>query len=227
MSANPETPARRRLAWPLVLLGLIALAVLIFILVSPRGEIRDQDVVTGEVPGGTAQTRLRVSEARPLAGTNLVAIEIGTGGYGGGSYDSGSPVEQRNFLLLDRTSGAVRRLLPDNGRAIQRIWFLPAQANYAPSSDDVAAPSAQDGPPPAFFVLLVAQAEPADHSDLLVGSLAGPAQRFVMQGIDGVDAIWMQSATQVGLLVRERQNLFYRIVDIPTLRVVQQHRVAI
>jgi len=61
----------------------------------------------------------------------------------------------------------------------------------------------------------------------LVGSLAGPAQGFVMQGIDGVDAIWMQSATQIGLLVRERRNLFYRIVDIPSRRVVLSRRITI
>jgi hypothetical protein len=230
MSAEPETPARsrRRLAWPLVLLGLITVAVIVFILVSPRRDMQGRDAAAGVVAGGTPEAQLRVTRARPLAGTNLVEIDIGTGGYRGGSFSSyGSEGEQRNILLLDRASGAVRRLLRDNGRSIEDAWFLPAQANYVANSSDGGMPAGEDSPPPAYFVLLVAQAEHDERLDLLVGSLAGPAQGFVMQGIDGVDAIWMQSATQIGLLVRERRNLFYRIVDIPTLRVVQQHPVAI
>lgn len=227
LSAESEAPAgrRRRLAWPLVLLGLIALAILIFILAWPRqDQRRDAGAV---VAGGPSETQLRVTQARLLTGTNLVEIDIGTGGYGGSYSSSGGGSEQRNILLLDRTTGVVRRLLSDNGRSIQQAWFLPPQANYSVSSSDVTTSSGEDIPPPAYFVLLVAQAEPGTRRDLLVGSLAGPAQRFVMAGIDGVDAIWMQSPTQIGLLVRERLNLFYRIVDIPTLRVVQQHPVAI
>jgi hypothetical protein len=229
MSAEPGKPAPgRRLAWPLIVLGLILLAVIVFILVSPRRDAARRDAVAGVVDGGTPDAQLRVTQARPLAGTNLVEIDIGTGGYRGDSFSSsGGSGEQRNILLLDRTTGASRRLLRDNGRTIDQAWFLPAQANYAVSSSDVTTSPPGEDPPPAYFVLLVAQAEHRDRLDLLVGSLAGPEQRFVMEGIDGVDAIWMQSTTQIGLLVRERETLFYRIVDIPTLRVVQQHPVAI
>jgi hypothetical protein len=48
-----------------------------------------------------------------------------------------------------------------------------------------------------------------------------------MQGIDGVDTIWMKSATQIGLIVRERLGLYYRIVDVPSLKVVQSKRIEI
>jgi hypothetical protein len=228
MSAEPESSprSRRRLAWPLVTLGLIALAVILFILISPLRDRQGRDA--GAVAGGTPEARLRVTQARPLGGTNLVEIDIGTGDYGRGSFgSSGDRLEQRNILLLDRTTGAARRLLPDNGRTIEQAWFLPAQADYVTSSTDAGMPADEDSPPPAYFVLLVAQADHDRRSDLLVGSLAGPEQRFVMQGIEGVDALWMQSPTRIGLLVRERLNLFYRIIDVPTLRVVQQHQVAI
>lgn len=225
MSAEPARP-RRGLAWPLVLVGAIVLAVIVIVVLrpGPDGSAGPPDTVAGDTPDAA----LRVTEARPLAGTNLVRIDIGTGGYSGGSFSSsGSGIEQRNILLLDRTSGAARRLLPDNGRTITQAWFLPAQANHAAASPDRAMPAAEDEPPPAYFALLVAQAGHRDRLDLLVGTLAAPEQRFVMQGIDGVDAVWMQSTTRIGLLVRERATLFYRVVDVPTLRVVQQHRVAI
>ena len=225
LSAEPEAPAgrRRRLAWPLVLLGLIGMTILLFVLLWPR---QDQRRDARDVAGGPPETQLRVTQAQPLAGTNLVEIAIGTGSYGC-SYSSGGGTEQRNILLLDRTTGAVRRLLRDNQRVIQQAWFLPPQANFAISSSDVTMSSGEDTPPPAYFVLLVAQAESGMKRDLLFGSLASPEQRFVMEGIDGVDSMWMQSATQIGMLVRDRETLFYRIVDIPTLRVVQQHQIAI
>jgi len=225
MSAEPQRP-RRGLIWALGAAGTVI--VLVVLLVTLQLRPVGSPAQRGAVAGGTPEAQLRVSRAQPLAGTNLVEIHIGTDGYGRSSFSSsGSRSQSRNILLLDRTTGAVRRLLRDNGRTIEQAWYLPAQANYVASSTDVGMPAGEDSPPPAYFVLQVAQAGQDDRFDLLVGSLAGPEQRFIMQGIDGVDALWMQSPTQIGLLVRERQNLFYRIIDIPALRVVQQHPVAI
>jgi hypothetical protein len=82
-------------------------------------------------------------------------------------------------------------------------------------------------PPPAYFALLVAQPARHDRFDLLIGALAGGEQHYVMQNLEGVDSVWMQSPTRIGFIVREQLNLYYRIVDIPTLRVVQSRRIAI
>jgi hypothetical protein len=227
LSAEKNRP-RRALIWSLVALGAIILVVVVLVVLQPGpgSGARQPGVVAGETP----DTRFAVTGAQPLVGTNLVQIDIGTSraDYDGGSFSSsGNSGERRNILLLDRTTGAARRLLPDNGRRIAQAYFLPAQTDYSATPSETDAPSGVDAPPPAFFVLLVAQAERRDRFDLLVGSLAGPEQSFVMQAIEGVDGVWMQSPTRIGLLVRERLNLFYRIIDVPTLRVVQARRVAI
>ena len=231
MSAEPGQPSRvaRRLLWPLLTVALIVLLVVLLVVFSPRLS-RDDRRGAGVVVGGDApNTQLVVRMARPLTGTNLVRIDIGINSPDMGSFGSsyGSTNDRRNILLLDRTSGAARRLLPDNERRIETAHFLPAQANYSPDSQEEAISSGADAPPPAYFVLLVARAGQRDRFDLLVGSLAGPEQAFVLREMEGLDGLWMQSPTQLGLLVRERQALFYRIVDLPTLRIVQSRRIAI
>ncbi len=48
-----------------------------------------------------------------------------------------------------------------------------------------------------------------------------------MAGIDGVDLSWMDSPTRIGLIVREKLRLSYRIVDIPSFKVVENRPIAI
>jgi hypothetical protein len=81
--------------------------------------------------------------------------------------------------------------------------------------------------PAAYYLLVLEQGRGSDLQQVLVGTLAGGRQGVVMEGIDGVDTVWMQSPTQIGLVVRERLGLYYRIVDIPSLKVVQSRRIVI
>jgi hypothetical protein len=181
----------------------------------------------------TPARNVTVRQASPLPGTNLVRIDIAAGsdrpGYG--SLSRGLD-DLRNILLLDRTSGDVRRLLPDNNRRIAASYFLPARADVtAPSPGELITVreegSEEDMPPPAYFALLVTQPNQEDRFDLLVGTLAGPETGYVMRGLEGIDSVWMQSPTRAGLVVRERMNLYYRIVDIPARRVILSRRIAI
>ena len=187
-----------------------------------------------EVVAEASTLRFVVRDAEPIRGTNLIRITISAGPEGSGYSSGGRRGAQRNILLLDRTSGAVRRLLPDNSRRIARSYFLPAQAEATPGpsgeielSERGADSESRSPPPPAYFALLVAQADHDDRFDLLIGTLADGEQNFAMQGLAGVDGIWMHSPTQVALIVREGLNLFYRVVDIPSRRVVLSRRIAI
>jgi hypothetical protein len=219
------------IVWLFAIVGLLGILAIIVIAatIMGLGGPRQPARVVGETPAAS----LTIRDAGPLAGTNLIRIDIaaGRGRSPVGSY-SGGMDDLRNILLLDRTSGAVRRLLPDNNRRIANSYFLPARADVAAvPSDDVLAPREEGHeeppPPPAYFALLVARPGPDEGFDLMIGTLAGPEQGYAMQGFEGIDSVWMQSPTRIGLIVRERMNLYYRIVDIPTRRVILSRRIAI
>jgi hypothetical protein len=219
------------IVWLFALFGLAGVAALIFIAVvilNVGGRAPEPARIAGERP----EESFSVRGAEPLAGTSLIRIDIAAAqsGSSGSSAYSGSGVDDlRNILLLDRTSGAARRLLPDNRRRIERAYFLPARADFAPEPDAaVAAVSAdEDAPPPAYYVLLVEQPGRRDRIDVLVGTLASGQQAYVMAGLEGVDSVWMHGPATIGFLVREQLSLHYRIVDIGALRVVETRRLAI
>ena len=216
------------------LLGLGAIIVIAWAILGIEGSGREPARVAGPTP----EASFAVRDAQPLAGTPFIRIEIsaGAGRHGSSLVSSGSSSELRNILLMDRRNGAVRPLLPGNDRRIEQVNFLPAEADSAPTEGGRSRPEEEDHPP-AYFVLLVGPVEGTDARatgarldqgfDLLVGRLGDDGQAFVMRGLDGVDAIWMQSPSRIGLIVREELNLHYRIVDMTSLRVIGSRRIAI
>jgi hypothetical protein len=232
---GPAAPRQRPhwIIWLFAVVGLLGVIAFIMLAVMIAGLDRRREPAA--VVAETSEIHFVVRDATPLHGTNFVQIAIAAG-PAPGAYSSGGRDDQRNILLLDRTSGAVRRLLPDNSRRIARSYFLPAaaeaEAAAGPSDEfdavrDAEADTRSPTPPPAYVALLVAQPDHDDRFDLLIGTLAGGAPPFAMQNLAGVDGVWMQSPTQVALIVREGLNLFYRIVDIPSRRLVLSRRIAI
>ena len=170
-----------------------------------------------------------VAEVNPLHGTNLTEILIATDGSispGDGSYSRAS-ADARNVILLDKASGANRKLLPDNGRQIIERIYLPAAAGA--SSDEnvqlVDAAGKKVDPPLAYYLLRVRAAE--GKEDVLVGNLATGRQAYLLTGLDGVDKVWMQSATRVALLMRQGRKLHYRAIEVPDLKIVAARPVEI
>ena len=236
LSAEPNPPAPRTgthwIVWIFAIVGVFGVIAFIMLTVMFFGDQRRHQ--PAEVVAETSTIHFVVRDAAPIRGTNLVRIGIAAGPERGpSSYSSGGMDDERNILLLDRTSGAIRRLLPDNSRRIARSYFLPARAEAAVDSSDEAVAvreaAADESPavPPAYYALLIAQAERDDSLDLVIGALADEQHGFTMPGLAGVDGVWMQSPTQMALIVREGLNLFYRIVDIPSRRVVLSRRIAI
>ena len=205
--------------------GIVALIVLVTML-SDVGRAYKPAKVAGAKP----ETVFTLGQVGELGGTNLITIDVNASDRPGGSGSySGRGEDKRNILLLDKRTGESRKLLPDNSRHIERNWFLPAQAGLVdPRGDPLlgSQPESDRDRPAAYYALAVGHGGQEALQDILVGSLAG-GQSYVMNGIDGVDSVWMQTPTQVGFLVRERLALYYRIVDIPTLKVVRSKRVAI
>lgn len=217
------------------LIGVLAAGAVIFlaaIIYSSMPDRQPESKVAGKAPS----EQYSVQSVEDLRGTDLVRIDIGIGTDAGRNPygSSGGGADQRNLILLDRRTGANRRLLTDNSRHIEQSWFFPAVAE-APAADDGAkvveydaAPTvkAPPSPPYAYYVLAVRQRD-GQTMDLLVGDLASGNQAFVVSGIEGIDKIWMLSPTRVAVLMREKLQLHYRVIDIPTLKVVTAHRLEI
>ena len=232
MSAEPQgAPPRPRVHWVVWLFALVGLAgilafVFLVVMVGRAYEPRQPARVAGQKPEET----FTVSNVGRVRGTELVRMEIAASEGGGGSY-SGGGRDVRNLLLFDRRSGTSRKILPDNGRHVSRIAFLPAAASEetSPYADELmAAPGAEgESAPPAYYLLQVRQAGNRDLEDVLVGRIADGRQAFVMTGIDGIDLTWMDGPTRLGLIVRERLRLYYRIVDIESLKVVENRPIVV
>lgn len=179
-----------------------------------------------KVADQTGRTIFIIEQVQGLNGTDLVRMDIAAAQSEQNPYGSlssgGGGNDVRNILLLDKANGTTRTLLPDNSRRIASSLFLPARADRAGDARTPSHPEVgrDDEPPPAYYLLTV---EPADRRrglDVLVGALANSRQAIVLRGIDSVETSWMQSPTEVGLIVRKNLSLHYRIIDIPNLRVV-------
>ena len=136
----------------------------------------------------------------------------------------------RNILLVDSQTGASRRLLPDNAHRVAESSFYPAKADSdeADTGDrTMGGDQQQKEASPAYYVIQLRRAGDPEREDLPVGTLATGRQKVVMPGIEGVDKGWMVSPTRIGFLVRQQLVLYYRVVDIPSLRVIQSRSIAI
>lgn len=243
MSAD-EAPARntssrflQAIVPALALVGLLAIIAFVALAVNLFGSYEPPR--PAEVAGAAPETVFTVGNVQELEGGNLIRMDItasGGGESGSGPYSGGSGNEVRNILLLDRSSGTSRKLLPDNERRIAATHFLAAETDLEVGGNPDEAVLEEVGvgredrerpeAPAAYYALEVEQAN-ADRIDLLVGTLSSGAQAYVMLGLDGIDSVWMHSPTQIGLIVRERLQLHYRIVDIPSMKILVSKRIDI
>jgi hypothetical protein len=215
----------RYLMWGFAAIGLAA-ALSVIYLAAALLNMNRGNPEPSKVAGKAPSEQYSVQDVEDVRGTDLVKIEIGIGAPGGDPYSSSSDSDQRNLILLDRRTGANRRLLPDNSRHVALTWFFPAAVEDPAAEDkaravEVAGETAAKAPPPpyAYYVLAVRQAK-GRLNDLLIGDLASGRQAFVLNGINGVDKIWMLSPTRLAVLMRADMRLHYRVIDIPTLKIV-------
>ncbi|HEX6375713.1 MAG TPA: hypothetical protein VFZ91_08320 [Allosphingosinicella sp.] len=234
MSAEPQAaPPRSRVHWIVWLFALVGLAgILAFIFLVVMVGRAYEPRQPAKVAGNKAEETFTVSNVQRLPGTELVQMEIAASEGSVGSYSSGGERDVRNILLLDRRTGASRKILPDNNRHVSRSIFLPAEveAKTSVGGDELllgAADADGESPPAAYYLLQVGQQGNRDLEDVLVGRIADAKQAFVMTGIDGIDSTWMDSPTRLGLIVRERLRLYYRVVDIASLKVVENRPIVV
>jgi hypothetical protein len=208
------------------LLGVLALILLVVAIYQIQGPYQP-----AKVAGAAPETVFTISDVQALDGTNFIRMDVAVStGSGGSSPYSGRRDDTRNILLLDKVSGVSRKLLLDNDRKIGDARFLPARTDLQAANGADALTDQDDDrekAPPAYYALFVRQPDDGALIDLLVGTLSSGKQAYVMRGLDGIDSMWMQSPTQIGMIVRERLNLYHRVVDIPSLKVIQSKRIKI
>jgi len=237
MGEAAEPVARSRgswLVWPFAALGVVTAIAIIWLVVATAGSFSSDDraIVAPDHAGGET---LEVGNVAPLIGTNLIAIEIDAvddGASGKGLWGSSYADDTRNLLLLDRKTGASRRILPNNSTRIAAIDYLPAAAEArSQSADEIdrSAGSNGKGPPPAYYLLMIERRLKNDDKvyDLLVGTLATGKQAIVMSGLSGMDQNGMIDPTRLGVVVREGKALYYRVIDIPALKQVESNKIEI
>jgi hypothetical protein len=227
-TAVPDKPRWRWLVWVFAALGVTTAVALIWLVVMLNSGFRHREpaVVAAAKPGETFE----VGSVDALPGTDLVSIEIRKAepGYGSGSVKGGRD-DLRNLLLLDRTTGESRRLLPDNSVRIGQVRFLPAEAQGGEVVDDYARFGRdRPVPKPAFYLIeLIHEIDGKPSHALLVGNVGDSGQAVVMERIAGVERLWMIDARQLGLIVREGQTLYFRVVDMVDRKVLQSRKIEI
>src|SRR4051812_22684138 len=112
LSAEPSpAPPSQRLHWIVWLFAIVgALGIIAFVAFVLLISTLERHREPAEVVAEASAARFVVRDAEPIAGTNLVRITIAVGPEGS-PYSSRRGDDERNILLLDRASGAVRRLL--------------------------------------------------------------------------------------------------------------------
>ena len=230
-AAEPAArPGWRWLVWLFAALGVAAAIAIVWlgIVVSGAFSSREPAIVAAD---GAAGEALEVGFVTQLEGTNLIAIEIRA--VGGGRMKSGSYSDRdlRNLLLLDRATGASRRVLQDNATTIADIEYFPAAASVGRSATGKAVAAADESrvAPPAYYLLtLERELRNGDRVNaLLVGTIATAKQGIVMRGLSGVEQSSMLDATRLGVVVRDGTALYYRVIDIPALKQVESYKIEI
>lgn len=230
MSAETETVAYNWAKRALIaigaigVLGAVAVAVLLATMMWRQPGFEPARVDTAQPGRGYT-----IGDVTVIAGTPLVRINVSEGERSGGSsYYSYSADDLRNILMLDSASGRNWRLMPDNNRRIHRSWWFPAASTMPESSGsttmDGSAGSSAKHAPDFYFLFLVSSKE---RYDAVAGTIDGQRRSVVMANIDGIDGAWMRDARHLAIVVRERGKLYYRQVDMATLRTISSRLLAI
>lgn len=227
-------PWLRWFIWPFVVLGVLAAIALVWLMVmllDLGGGSREQPVMAR----AGDERRFTVGQIEPLEGTSLIAIQISAIDHGG-SISKGYGSDQRNLLLLDRNTGQSRRILPDNAKRITGLRYLPDGNAPAPmpGERDREVRSDEDSPTKAsrkaarYYVFELADPNRPDKGhDLMVGLLASGKPVPVLRGIDGIDHLEMLNDNRASIIVREKGQLHFKVLDLPASKITEDHLIDI
>lgn len=219
--------------WPFVLLGVLATIVLLWLMaimldLGPGPNEQPVMAKAGE------ERRFVVGQISPLDGTSLIAIEIAAANRGG-SLSKGYGSDMRNVLLLDLSTGLSRRILADNARQISGLRYLPDGSGSAIAINGVSVAeeadeaSARRKRKPARFIVfeLSDPAHPEKGIDLMVSGVEAGQAAAVLRGINGLDHLEMLDDDNATVIVREKGQLRFKVLDLPARKVTEDHPIDI
>jgi hypothetical protein len=232
-TAQPPIEPRanwRWLVWLFAALGVAAAIALIWLVVMVNGSFRPREFakVDAAAPPGKIYAVGDVSE---LQGTGKIAVQINlvneNSGSGYSKIKSGDYGDQRNLVLIDRESGESNQLLPNNDREIVGSQYFAAQAGSGQAGGREYDDNASKAPLVYFALVLTDPNIENGKRDIVVGTLATRNQAVVQTGLDGVDDMRMLDNRRLALIVREKQTLYYRIIDLSELKLLQSSKIKI
>lgn len=228
-STNPAKPVWTWVIWLFATIGLLAAIAILWLVAVLFGwqlDLRQQAVVAK-----AGEERLfRVDDVAPLTGTNLVVIRIGLLD-GGGKISSGYGHDLRNVLLLDSSTGVSRRLLPDNTQEISNLRFLPGgsdseQLDYA--AREQKSDERKPAIPPRYVVFQLTQPDQRGKgSTLMIGTVAKGDPIAILQGIDMIDHFDMLDDTHASLILRQKGQLHFILLDLEARKITEDHPIDI
>jgi hypothetical protein len=229
------------LTWIFAAVGLLGVFAVIYLAIMINGSF--YEAKTAPVVAADGKEVFEIGEIQPLAGSNIVAVNINADDegnrYGSAGISKGSSSgDQRNILFIDKITGNSSRLFPDNSNRIVDVTYLSAMPQaFAGTGQNLAAMTAaaaveytsQDTDAPvAYYLLEIAEIKgQSSPISILVGTLASRKQAIVMKNITSVENHWMLSKTELGLLVREKQELYFKVVNIPDLKMTKSVKIEI
>jgi hypothetical protein len=213
---------------PLATLGALGLAGFVLILVLIIWNMAENEPQRPAiVQARAAREVFTVGNVGRLPGSRLIRLDVSAGEGEVDGYSSYSAQDQRNIVLLDPATGRSRRLLPDNSRRIIEHEFHSAEperpnSGAERSSGEITSTAA----PPAYYHLILAHRDGRSR-DLVVGRLSDGARRLILPSLDGVDSIWTQDATHLGIVAREGRRLTFRLINVRAMVVSPPKMIAI
>jgi hypothetical protein len=229
------------LTWIFAAVGLLGVLAVIYLAIMINGSFNQPK--RAPVVAANGKEIFEVGRIQPLSGSNIIAVNINADDekneYGStGISKSASSGDQRNILFIDKINGNSSRLFPDNSNRIVDVTYLSAipQAfvGTGQNAADLATAAAveyasQDTDAPvAYYLLEIAEIKGQSNPiSILVGTLASRKQAVVMKNITSVENHWMLSKTELGLLVREKQELYFKVVNIPDLKMTKSVKIEI
>jgi len=144
----------------------------------------------------------------------IVRIEHGGSDSFSGSYRGG---DERNRLIVDGTTGATRRVLPNTDFSIVN-WIEP-KAEMIKTDIEKLKETAGDNKasPSGIYAAVVKRPgrtnkDPATY-DLLFGRFEDGKQTWVASGLAGVQAVWLTPDGKLGLVAATTKGGVFRLYD--------------
>ena len=190
--------------------------------VASCGQRQNREVTVAKA----GETELTIGSAAPIAGTGLLSATVSTRrsdrSLGSGSLDYSTDIS-RNIIIIDPATGANRRLLPGNARAILDMLWLPdtvATANVVRRDESFDAPV-------SLYVLAVRQGGESRLIDIMVGRVAEGQAKPAVVGAQELYAATALGDGRVALLLAMGGRAYHVLISIDDAKIVSETPVTI